>query len=161
MDAAVSPHSRRRVENSLDNKEELMEEPSDRTKGGEYNDAKHAKGSDSGHFLLLPNDRQPILQMVAYPQGTVNSGRNEQPATRPPMDNIQLFVAISWAEEKRDDRVLGGEEEDYGELCQRQKTWLKASDLLPQTRDNTDAPPRLGFEINSESFVRHTNTATR
>ena len=66
--------------------------------------------------------------MVVDPDCSVDGGADEHAATRPTMDIVELLVAMSRSKDQREDRVLRSEEEDEGELSQREETWIEEAD---------------------------------
>jgi len=54
--------------------------------------------------------------MLGDPKATMGSSREEQPASSPSVNKVQLLVSMTGTEEG-DDRILRREQEDDRELC--------------------------------------------
>jgi hypothetical protein len=57
--------------------------------------------------------------VVLDPDRPVHERHEEEKTTRPLVNPVQFLIAISRPEEKGENRVLGGKEEDDGELRNR------------------------------------------
>ena len=74
--------------------------------------------------------------MVINPQGAMYGGANEETTTRPTMDVVELLIAVSGTEEKGENGVLRGEEEDDWELGQRHEAYTGSGQTV--ARKNTE-----------------------
>ena len=107
---------------SLDDEERLVEEPTDGTNGRDDKPTEHPEGGNARSLFLLTKDREIINDVVVDPEGAVDSGADKHAAAGPPVEVVELLVAVAGTKDEGQNRVFRAEEEDDRELCKRQET---------------------------------------
>lgn len=46
---------------------------------------------------MLAEDREIVLEVIPNPEGTMDKCTEKQTTTRPAMNVVKLFVAVSWS----------------------------------------------------------------
>jgi len=80
----------------------LIEQPPHRQKARQDNSTKHSESCNTRGLLLLAYYRNIVLQMLVDPKATVGNNREEQPASGPSVDKVQLLVSVTRTEERHD-----------------------------------------------------------
>ena len=89
---------------------------------GQDDSAKDSESCNARGLLLFAYDRNVILQMLGDPKASVGNSCEEQAASSPSVNEVQLLVSVTRTEEG-DDRILRGEQEDDRELCDCQEAY--------------------------------------
>ena len=108
-------HEKTHIAHNMHHPKPLIEHPPHDPQRTQHNHTQEGEGSDAGGFLLGTEDLEVVFEVVADPEGAVDGGADEEPASGPAVDVVEFLVAVAW-EEEREEGVFGAEEEDDGEL---------------------------------------------
>ena len=92
-------HEKTHIAQYMYNPETLITHPPHDPQRTQHNNTQEGEGSDAGGFLLGTEDLEVVFEVVADPEGAVDGGADEEPASGPAVDVVEFLVAVAWEEE--------------------------------------------------------------
>ena len=92
-------HEKTHIAQYMEHPKPLIEHPPHDPQRTQHNNTQKGEGSDAGSFLLGTEDLEVVFEVVADPEGAVDGGADEEPASGPAVDVVEFLVAVSGEEE--------------------------------------------------------------
>ena len=92
-------HEKTHITHNMEHPKPLITHPPHDPQRTQHKHTQEGESSDAGGFLLGTEDLEIVFEVVADPEGAVDGGADEEPATGPAVDVVEFLVAVAWEEE--------------------------------------------------------------